>query len=470
MKLYSHKWFTFVELMVVIVILSILWVVWFISFSSYLSSTRDANRISQVEVLYKWLMMYSVTDELPEPDNKIDIISWSNYISYQWSAGKDVIEEISYTSKAIDPYTKDYFSYYLTRNKKYAQLLTVLENNNSDYISGYFWETFANEDDNKIFVKWSKLWILTNDEDVPLEQIDSIKTAWNFNTSSIYSSNFKSYLTNEEFIKWDAPALAKLEKIALKWWKKCKVSSNNFYCLRESTIESCLDILNKWKSVWDGVYEVIIDKVWGKGKIYCDMTTDGWGWTMLANAKGETTSVYSYDDILHWTPVNSDNCSLWNECLSISGVQLLNWQSLLIYSRWYKIKWENCNDKNLSIQEYTKLLPLAKPTQSNWLDVNVWAQWKCDTLSEVSQNKIVSKNSWEPFAGWDIWMWVNFRWNDSSIEKSVLQYGPTLMPSGLGTTRWWTNRKIANHYNSDEYTQINSWDGASTQEQVWFIR
>jgi hypothetical protein len=49
-----------------------------------------------------------------------------------------VIEEISYTSKAIDPYTKDYFSYYLTRNKKYAQLLTVLENNNSDYISGYF--------------------------------------------------------------------------------------------------------------------------------------------------------------------------------------------------------------------------------------------------------------------------------------------------------------------------------------------
>lgn len=470
MKKLINKWFTFVELMVVIVILGVLGAIWFVSFSSYLSSTRDANRISQLEVLYKGLTLYSVADDLPMPDNKIDIILNSNFIAYQWNIWSQVIEEISYTSKAIDPYSKDYFSYYMTRNKKFAQLLTVLENDNWDYYTGYFGQTFANEEENKIYVKWNKLGIIVNSNNEPLEKIDEIKTIWSFNLTSIYGKIYKSYLTNDEYVKGDATSLFKLEKVASVWWKWCKITKNNFACIKKVAIQSCLQILKNWNSIWDWVYHVIINEFGDMWNLYCDMTTDWWGWTMVANAQGETQDIYWYNEISKWIPSNSENCNLDNECLSVSWEQMINWDSMMVYTRWFKVKGDNCNDRYLTIKDYTKLEPLWMTSTTNWFNINNWAHWTCDTLSEVSAWKSVSNRTIDPAKNWLIWMGVNFNWNDKEWERAILFYGPTFIPQGLWTYRNWTTRKIDNQYWLDTYAQKELWDGASTAKQIWFIR
>ena len=75
------KWFTLVELIVVISILWILATIGFISYSWYLLWVRDSNRLAQLEWLTKWLNVSLINWRLPFPENKINIsikIKWSS--------------------------------------------------------------------------------------------------------------------------------------------------------------------------------------------------------------------------------------------------------------------------------------------------------------------------------------------------------------------------------------------------------
>jgi prepilin-type N-terminal cleavage/methylation domain-containing protein len=122
------SWFTLVELIVVVTILSILSTIWFVSYSWYLSWVRDTTRISTLWELEKSLNLYSTNKSLPLPDEKrTEIKSWSETIAYQWYAWKTVIETIKYSKDWKDPKDKIHYTYYVTKNKKYFQLLTHLE-------------------------------------------------------------------------------------------------------------------------------------------------------------------------------------------------------------------------------------------------------------------------------------------------------------------------------------------------------
>jgi len=53
-KLNNIKWFTLVELIVVVTILWILSTIWFVAYSWYLVWVRDTNRTSQLKSISDW--------------------------------------------------------------------------------------------------------------------------------------------------------------------------------------------------------------------------------------------------------------------------------------------------------------------------------------------------------------------------------------------------------------------------------
>jgi len=128
------KAFTLVELIVVITILAILATIGFVSFSGYLAWTRDTNRVAQLKSMSDALELYRTKKSLPIPDDKVDIKTNSKTIAYQGYIWKNVLETIEYTESWLDPKDKTYFSYYLTKNKKYFQLMAFLEEENEDVV------------------------------------------------------------------------------------------------------------------------------------------------------------------------------------------------------------------------------------------------------------------------------------------------------------------------------------------------
>jgi len=75
---FKAKAFTLVELIVVITILAILATIGFVSFSWYLAWTRDTNRVAQLKAMSDALELYSTKDDLPKPDNYIEVKDWDN--------------------------------------------------------------------------------------------------------------------------------------------------------------------------------------------------------------------------------------------------------------------------------------------------------------------------------------------------------------------------------------------------------
>jgi len=47
----NKKWFTLIEVLIVVVILTILSTIWFISYSSYVTTARDSQRKSDLSII-----------------------------------------------------------------------------------------------------------------------------------------------------------------------------------------------------------------------------------------------------------------------------------------------------------------------------------------------------------------------------------------------------------------------------------
>ena len=119
--------FTLVELIVVVTILAILSTIGFVSYSSYLIGVRDTNRISNMKALSDWLELYRTKFTLPLPEDSVDVKVNGSVIAYQWYAWANVLESIEFSNGWKDPKFEMYYSYYLSKDKKYFQLMWFLE-------------------------------------------------------------------------------------------------------------------------------------------------------------------------------------------------------------------------------------------------------------------------------------------------------------------------------------------------------
>jgi prepilin-type N-terminal cleavage/methylation domain-containing protein len=181
----KQKAFTLVELIVVVTILAILATIWFVSYSSYLTWVRDTNRIAQMTSLSDGLNLYSTTNDLPIPEDNVEISAGTDLIAYQGYAGANILETINFEKGWVDPKDNTYFSYYLTKDRKYFQLMWFLEESTSSTTQNsknlILW-TYAVSYENRIpTVYGRKLWILTNTQNTPIQDLEAnldLLTSW----------------------------------------------------------------------------------------------------------------------------------------------------------------------------------------------------------------------------------------------------------------------------------------------------
>ena len=266
---YKKNGFTLVELIVVVTIVAILSTIWFISYSQYLSKTRDSNRISQLKNLSSALEVYRTKNRLPIADDYIEITSNNQIIWYQWYLWKNILDLLEYTQAWKDPLDNSYFTYYVTHNKRYYQLMAFLENpfENSEILHN---KTNAYQDYSQRFpvVYGSKLGIFTDINNQPIQAIDSL---W-YSLDIVNTQNeFKSHLSNQNVVQWSWSTLVSFTPNA-----------------------SCQRLYLLWNRQ-NGVYTINPNGA-GNIEVYCDMVTAGWWWTLVATTADDNTDSWTYDN------------------------------------------------------------------------------------------------------------------------------------------------------------------------------
>lgn len=280
----NKKGFTVVELVVAVMIIAILWTVWFIQFAWFIASSRDANRISQVAELYDGFVGMKMRGSLPLPSGYIEIKKWSKLVSYQWHVWQKLLDSMEYTSKWRDPETNDFFTYSLSKNKKSIAIMALLEED--PVIKNYVTHNnvYADGEEFKYpYIEWKKVWVIIDNENVPVNNILANKTSWEFNLYN-ESDQYKLLLANDEVYTWTGGALINAAK--------------DYSCKRIKDLDPGTENgIYPLDTDWDGILT----------SNYCNMQIEGWWWTLVMKADWEQTT-FEYDSP-YWENTNTYNTS-----------------------------------------------------------------------------------------------------------------------------------------------------------------
>ncbi len=399
----GHKAFTLVELIVVITILAILATIGFVWYSQYLVWTRDSNRISQLNNISQALTIYSTKKSLPIPEDNVEIKVWAwaseKTIAYQGYAWKNIIEQINYSTEWVDPKDWEYFTYYLTKDRKYFQLMAFLEDSD-DLQNKTAWilpKVYAGTyEDRHPTVYWAKLWVLTDEENTPIQEVSTIKTAWELNISSttdIYIARMKDSI---EPVKWSWSTLTQINPKA-----------------------SCKRLYEAENKRNDWVYTIDPEGNWTGFKVYCDMTTDWGGWTLLVKA-------ISWENDFH------TSSKLWD-------IKDMTFKSKNTY------KLEDINIKKFNNNSIFRIELL----NSNF---NI-LEYKYFQIEDIS-----SFNLWTRSASWSN---TEMKWEYSFEELKSLNYSNAI------NTAWCASAYWPNEWWSACWNEINMWYHSCSPRWFW---
>jgi prepilin-type N-terminal cleavage/methylation domain-containing protein len=244
----NFRAFTLVELVVVIAILWILSTIWFVSYSGYLAGARDSNRMSQMVKLSDSLQVYSSSKILPLPDNYIEITaSWaSNLIAYQGELWRSVLEAIDYKNGGTDPKDGNYHTYYLKKDRRSMQLMTMMEEQSSVSLNMINQSYAINYEERFPKTYGKKLWILTYSD--PLNS-DLFNTSANLISENITAWFLDVFNLTEEYTAhfWEIATISWVgNKIGMATlWESRLVWAWDFESL---LLWNAIDISWKWNN------------------------------------------------------------------------------------------------------------------------------------------------------------------------------------------------------------------------------
>lgn len=192
----NKKWFTLIELIVVIWIIAVMWTIAVLWVQSWIWTSRDAARWSNLDQIISALeiSMYNNTT-LPMPDSSIPITASGTMIWYQWTFCDGAVAWTTLKSVPKDPTDKKCFSYYVDATKTKYQLMAMYEKDSSD-ISYNISEKVYAAATKYPKVKWDKLGIMTDMSNTPVNEIATWVDV--VNTTNTY----KAYFKNDDYISW----------------------------------------------------------------------------------------------------------------------------------------------------------------------------------------------------------------------------------------------------------------------------
>ncbi len=269
MKKQNFLAFTLVELIVVITILAILSTVAFISYSWYGSTSRDSVRLTDLANIEKSFELLKIAwKDFPMPTNKIDISSSGTVFQYQGELSSSILEWSLWIYDGwFDPQTKQPYIYSTNTARNKFQVLSFLENKN-EFVKINNHNIYANNVDKFPQTRWDTLGILL--DEITFEPIQKIISDTQIDISTT-TQNFW-VIMNKQIETGDKTLLAKI------------VNLNKY-----GFAKSCKELLDENSDLQDndGIYTLSYNKT-EIYDVYCDMTTDWWGWTSIISIADNT--------------------------------------------------------------------------------------------------------------------------------------------------------------------------------------
>lgn len=162
--------------------------------------------MAQIVAMHDGIELYGTTNDLPFPDNSVEVRANSELIGYQWFAASNTLETIDFTKWGTDPKDNSYFSYYITQDKKFFQLMTFLEEQeNLLWMKSIEWAN-ADYEDRYPAVYGRKLGILTDEKNVPVQEIPDVTSEW-FIDIGTSTGTYIAHITDSEKITGDGTTL-----------------------------------------------------------------------------------------------------------------------------------------------------------------------------------------------------------------------------------------------------------------------